>query len=170
MSDRYLCKAKRTDNGNWVEGYYVFIDGVHYIYTGKSRNGGLYVVAERFEVDPETLCQCTGLHDRTKWEELSEKEQQQFLSEWNYKENRKNQEEDWNGKKIWENDIVKTYEPYCTPLLNVVIFDEGAFRLEGVDEEINTACFGESETSECKVIGNIFDNPELLGGASDDPD
>ena len=27
MNDRYLYRAKRTDNGEWVEGYYAFIDG-----------------------------------------------------------------------------------------------------------------------------------------------
>ncbi len=66
-----LFRAKRKDNGEWVEGYYAFIDGVHYIYTGALCNGGLYVVAKRFEVDPSTLCQYTGLTDKTRkkiWE------------------------------------------------------------------------------------------------------
>ena len=64
MNDRYLYRAKRTDNGEWVEGYYAFIDNHHYIYTGNLCNGGLYVVAERFEIDIATLCACTGLKDK----------------------------------------------------------------------------------------------------------
>ena len=64
MNDRYLYRAKRTDNGEWVEGYYAFIDNHHYIYTGNLCNGGLYVVAERFEIDITTLCACTGLKDK----------------------------------------------------------------------------------------------------------
>ena len=58
------------------------------------------------EVDPETICQYTGLIDNTKWEELFENEKQKFLSEWNRKEKRKNTKEDWNGRKIFENDFV----------------------------------------------------------------
>ena len=64
MNDRYLFRAKRIDNGEWVEGYYVLIDVYHYIYTGNLYNGGLYVVAERFEIDIDTLCPCTGLKDK----------------------------------------------------------------------------------------------------------
>ena len=64
MNNRYLYRAKRTDNGELVEGYYAFIDNHHYIYTGNLCNGGLYVVAERFEIDITTLCACTGLKDK----------------------------------------------------------------------------------------------------------
>ena len=64
MNDRYLFRAKRTDNGELAEGYYAFIDNHHYIYTGNLCNGGLYVVAERFEIDIATLCACTGLKDK----------------------------------------------------------------------------------------------------------
>lgn len=65
MNDRYLFRAKRTGNGEWVEGYYAFIDDVHYIYTGSLCNCGLYVVAERFEVNTSTICQCAGLTDKS---------------------------------------------------------------------------------------------------------
>ena len=62
MEDRYLFKAKRVDGGEWVAGFYIFIHKQHYIHTGLM-HAGLYDVAERFEVDPSTICQCTGLKD-----------------------------------------------------------------------------------------------------------
>lgn len=60
MENRHLYRAKRIDTGEWVEGYYALIDNHRYIYTGSLCNGGLYVVAERFEIQIDTLCQCTG--------------------------------------------------------------------------------------------------------------
>lgn len=58
-----LFKAKRVDNAEWVEGYYV----KKYDLLGK-RHLILYVDNhvrwECVEIDPETLCQFTGLCDK----------------------------------------------------------------------------------------------------------
>ena len=132
MEDRYLFKAKRTDNGEWVIGYYGVIGKRNVIIekyaenyycpdTYESRHGN-----QIHEVNSKTICQCTGLKDK-------------------------------NGKLIWENDIVKINNSK----VNVLI----TFR----DFEI--ICTIPSEKyykhrleydTEYEVIGNIFDNPELL--------
>ena len=64
MEDRYLFKAKRVDNGEWVIGFYVRVNESDFIYTGQLIHGGLYTVSESFKVDPSTICQCTGLKDK----------------------------------------------------------------------------------------------------------
>ena len=84
------------------------------------------------EVAPSTICQCTGLSDK-------------------------------NGKLIWENDI-------CIITDGTLDEEDGYFRL---DWEIDRAMFEFEGTGicanfdnvsvyDCEVIGNIFDNPELL--------
>lgn len=99
-----LFRGKRLDNGEWAEGFYIsHLNACHYIIP--FRTGGYeamdnsFYVHKWFEVDPSTIGQYTGLHDATKWENLPEKEQQEFL--------RIHKKEDWNGKKIFEGDIVK---------------------------------------------------------------
>ena len=59
MEDRYLFKAKRTDNGEWVQGYLYGIWEKRYILWGMIND-----VPNMIEVDPSTICQCTGLKDK----------------------------------------------------------------------------------------------------------
>ncbi len=66
MNREILFKAKRTDNGEWVEGYYVkyqpcasrpeYVHGIVPTYAS-----ALYMI----KIDPDTLCQYTGLTTRT---------------------------------------------------------------------------------------------------------
>ena len=134
IQDRYLFRAKRIDNGEWVIGNCIDdgVTGQVFIHTvGNSVNesdkvgeeGCLQFVA--FEVAPATICQCTGLKDK-------------------------------NGKLIWENDIVKDDVIY-----GVVKWDDANAR-HIIDDRDD----GYQEYSdwwhEVDVIGNIFDNPELL--------
>lgn len=65
--DRYLYKAKRLDNGEWVQGYYVkgldmYDKEVHLIF---GPNTMFYSSGETdgwYKVDPTTICRCTGLN------------------------------------------------------------------------------------------------------------
>ena len=123
MEDRYLFKAKRLDNGEWVTGSLITCEDGTYKIATSYFNGdtNIAILICTYEVDRDTICQCTGLKDK-------------------------------NGKLIWENDIMKyqwdgktridvaKYEPPLFTYSKAVRWDLGA------DE----------------VIGNIFDNPELL--------
>ena len=153
MGREILFKAKRKNWRElpkeewWVEGNLITNEreeGTAYIgYIFDVHNG----VIEDFdivEIDPETLCQYTGLNDK-------------------------------NGKRIWENDIlhngnkmiVKWDEPcgrWDLYMVNVSHMPMGAWRPLVIDWR--TSDWKEySDCHECEVIDNIFDNPELLGGA-----
>ncbi len=54
-----LFRGKRIDNGEWVEGYLYGIWEQRYILWGMTNN-----VPNMVEVDPETICQYTGLIDK----------------------------------------------------------------------------------------------------------
>lgn len=62
--DRYLYKAKRTDNGEWVTGSLITCgDGTCKIATSlleSKANEPILVCA--YDVDRDTICQCTGLN------------------------------------------------------------------------------------------------------------
>ena len=132
MEDRYLCKAKRTDNGEWVIGglvRYGFTEREKY-YIVPSYASDLYAL----EIDPSTICWCTGLKDK-------------------------------NGKLIWENDIIECkdgkhnfqtqieWDAYCAGF----IFQDTETSAVGLDAITENGLYSES-----KVVGNTFDNPELL--------
>ena len=59
MEDRYLFKAKRLDNGEWVIGY---------LYRLSERHNPFIMLCNKYgeshEVDKSTICRCTGLKDK----------------------------------------------------------------------------------------------------------
>ena len=146
MQDRYLFRAKRTDTGEWVEGYYALIGNKHVIISKESEGYYTEFVEERHgyeivNVDPLTACQCTGLIDK-------------------------------NGKLIWENDIVAYYfEKTCAPIYfgsYQSCFDNTKTEHVGFYVNWNDKCNYRKDLGywinmiEADVVGNIFDNPELL--------
>ena len=56
-----LFKAKRLDNGEWVEGYYIGPIGVLDVHEICDVHD---ITGPRVEVDPSTVCQYTGLTDK----------------------------------------------------------------------------------------------------------
>jgi uncharacterized phage protein (TIGR01671 family) len=145
MNREILFKAKRLYNGEWVEGY-LFDDGMpkpkrYFIggiivkpYEGTACDKWNIVGIDFFEIDIDTLCQYTGLTDK-------------------------------NGQKIWENDICDRKEKYP----EIATYNKGDWQLDYsyvFGKEMHTdACnlgFYVCERNCVEVIGNIFDNPELL--------
>lgn len=62
MNDRYLYRAKRIDNGEWVEGTYFKAKEKNIILNFHENENGLF--HNFYEIILETLCQCTGLKDK----------------------------------------------------------------------------------------------------------
>ena len=154
MEDRYLFKAKRLDTHDWILGFL----SMHK--TGKCfirPIGGSASSSE--EVEKNTICQCTGLKDK-------------------------------NGKLIWENDIADflghkgTIKFECgsfgIAFREIIDWEEieaNICSITGCDNPLY-ACendkfislweimwnFNDIEDSieTIEVIGNIFDNKELL--------
>lgn len=140
-----LFKAKRIDNGEWVEGYVYRINDIAFIFPVLTN--GSYDVSKKvmrfmnpcFEVDPETLCQYTGLTDK-------------------------------NSVKIWENDIatfpdceMSTESGYGDCFINVgkIAYDTESMSYF-ITDRITVDMYDIIIKEEVEVIGNIFDNPELL--------
>ena len=133
MQDRYLFKAKRKDSREWVFGGLSYCDktGAYFI-----TNMGKYHISYigfHQEVDPDTICQCTGLKDK-------------------------------NGNLIWENDIVFVSDADgCSGQMDTgvgkISFIEGLWYIEG---RVQNGLYDIDKCFQIEVIGNKFDNPELL--------
>ena len=147
-----LFKAKQIDNGEWVVGQYV-----NTCYPGNGKETGHFIVVypnEYHEIYTSTLCQFTGLCDK-------------------------------NGNKIWKNNILMCHgNP--EELIKVAFGEFGVRNIETgsiVDKVIGwyyeiiptdaisrcePFCWSMPLTEyyidicEMEVVGNIFDNPELL--------
>lgn len=128
MENRFLCRGKRLDNGEWVFGHYYEVVGKSYIFEPHFTSENL-----TYEVDPSTICQCTGLKDKTGkliWEnDICDRKEK-------YPEIVKYNEGDWTLDYSYSKSKKNGY-CYC-----------------------NLGFYAERKCVE--VIGNVFDNPGLL--------
>ena len=152
-----LFKAKRIDNGEWVYwnfyGEFVGKGGKRRTkIESKGRNSIRYynsVLSASHLIDLNTICQYTGLTDK-------------------------------NGKKIWENDIVKKhfytdYDAYANSeeYVGFVKYEYFAYVIKSTKGKLMRTfpiivAIAESEdVKHFEVIGNIFDNSELLEGGAE---
>lgn len=139
-----LFRGKRIDTDEWVFGDFIR----NLIYDGREKemrigdiyfehNGDIHGTAV-CKVIPETVGQFTGLTDK-------------------------------NGKKIFEGDIVKEWSNHWkTPFKTEINIYEVVCEYLGSLHLIKKTDYGENSTplyrrSVVEVIGNIYDNPELLG-------
>ena len=135
MNREILFRGKRVDNGEWVEGFYCPRPYSHF-----PCEPSIFPIATidkewyGIEVILETVGQFTGLTDK-------------------------------NGVKIFEGDIVTVENPNISDdEYGIVKFDnDGAMFI--VEFDTFTVDFGNNiDGNQCEIIGNIFDNPELLKG------
>lgn len=142
---KILFRGKRLDNGEWIEGYYA-----HYIRQGAPFIGHHNTLGTImwYEVDPATIGQYTGLKDK-------------------------------NGKRIFEGDVFQ-YGFDEVAAVAVVKFGEFGF---GSQFDMNQVGFYAEwnpramyyrtdlgfwvKQRDIEIIGNIHDNPELIGGGED---
>lgn len=137
-----LFRGKRIDNGEWIDGYlFRLSEELNPFIMIKNRS-------ESHEVFPETIGQYTGLTDK-------------------------------NGKKIFEGDILQGYQyPYLSGenfnyYAEVIYFDNcpafGIYTFKNPNLNVvrgisagNTDLMEDWESENWEVIGNRWDNRELL--------
>ncbi|MFR4028292.1 MAG: YopX family protein [Coprococcus sp.] len=133
MKDRCLFKAKIC-NGEWVAGFLHCKENKWYI---SNKAGAPFA----FEVRPDTICQCTGLKDK-------------------------------NGKLIWENDVIKYHFGNAYAQIRYGAY-QSCFDNQKTEHIGFYVDWSESRNYRkdlgywinmvnAEVVGNIFDNPELI--------
>ncbi len=136
MSREILFKGKRIFDGEWIEGNVLNIKGEENPRIATScliGEQGEPLIVAAYEIAPETLCQYTGLTDK-------------------------------NDKQIWENDIVQHVQRRAQRGANLrVSWHTFCASWMLSREGWMNRFFGEGvKAEEVEVVGNFFDDPELL--------
>lgn len=134
MNNRYICKGKRKDNGEWIYGDLIIDQyGKYYIHPNANafsvNEYNLAKCIQMIEVIPETVGQCTGLEDK-------------------------------NGKLIFEGDIVHFKTPAYHYKNCRIKYQSFYARYCAIDNKGYE--YPMDKAFEYEIIGNIRDNPDLL--------
>lgn len=132
MNREILFKAKRLDDGEWVEGGYFSEPYTDKKYIIRWNSFGLGF-NEFIEVAHDTICQYTGLTD-------------------------KNGKKIWENDSL-KAHLDADY-PEDTTYIRILWNETGFCSNENHSRDIET--FGKWDAEHFEVCGNIFDNPELL--------
>lgn len=111
---------------------------------------------EFYQFEDIILMQSTGLHDSTKFEDLSEEEQEEWLKPGKTAD-------EWQGVEIFEGDIVKIiYDE--EPFIGAVVYDLGEtdFKATNNHEDYGNNFQYLTVGESIEVIGDIYQNSELL--------
>ena len=68
---------------------------------------------------------------------------------------------DKNGKEIYEGDIVKWDDEYCSAIKSQVIYSWG-YWYPLIKVEYGKNCIDNYDPGDFEIIGNAYENPELL--------
>ena len=144
MSRDILFRGKRADNGEWVEGYYFKMNETTYAFAEDYEKYPVpvhhYILSERMSD--------WGLPNRAYFQEVDPETVYQYTGL-----------TDKNGRKIFEGDILRSDD---NKVGQVQWFEEhSAFMIWNIAES-KVHFLYDNNFSKIKVIGNIFDNPELL--------
>lgn len=143
-ANNILFKAKRKDNGEWVEGYYSYLfddisnDYKHELVFQHMESADMSYPYPSYhtiwaEIDPSTLCQWTTLTDK-------------------------------NGKKVFSGDVIREQDGNEYRNLTIEWSED---YLQFIFSGDDTLSYQDIEPTCIKVIGNIHDKTEHIVGAND---
>ena len=133
------CKAKRCDTYEWVSGYHVhdqhdyIVENLNMVVRGTAELTNAHVVSR------DTISKCTGYHDKS-------------------------------GNLMFENDIIAWYDAwkyiirygYFNGQVGLGYYYGLGFYFERIGDQTHRVPFNAAFINEYEVVGNIFDNKELL--------